>query len=54
MKSEAALQIERLILEAWDMGMTNLEVIEHVLSEVSVSRDIVETIMIDLIQRMAE
>lgn len=54
MPSDAVMTIERLILEAWEMGMSNSDVIDHVLSEVSVSRDIVDTIMINLMSRMSE
>lgn len=53
MPSDVTANIELLILEAWDMGMINSDVVDHVLSEVTVSRDIIATVMIDLINRMA-
>ena len=54
MASEAVLNIERLIFEAWEMGMTNGELITYVMSKMPVSRDIVETVLEDLIDRMTE
>jgi hypothetical protein len=54
MASEAVLNIERLIFEAWELGMTNGEVITYVISKMPVSRDIVETVLEDLINRMTE
>ena len=54
MASDTVLNIERLIFEAWEVGMSNGEVINYVISKMPVSRDIVETVLEDLINRMTE
>lgn len=53
MSSEITANIERLILEAWDMGLVDVAVTEYVLSEVTISRDIVETIINDLMHKLS-
>jgi hypothetical protein len=54
MSYDAALNVERLIFEAWEMGMSNGELIDYVLKEIPVSRDFVECVLADLISRMSE
>lgn len=54
MSYDAVSDVERLIFEAWEMGMTNGELIEYVLHELPVSKDFVECVLNDLINRMSE
>jgi len=54
MSSDAVQNIERLIFEAWEVGMSNDDVINYVVKNMTISRDIVETVLEDLINRMTE
>ena len=54
MSSDTVLNVERLIFEAWEIGMSNGKLIEYVISKMPVSRDTVETVLEDLINRMTE
>lgn len=46
--------IEQFILDAWDKGLSGANVLNYVCAESSLSASIVEPVLDDLIERMAE
>ena len=46
--------IEQFILDAWDKGLSGANVLNYVCAELSLNASIVEPVLDDLIERMAE